>query len=123
VLLSKNDVMAIDMIPTPMKLLHPAEVIGFSSLVSWRPSRMEYFGDDTGLAYDMMNCCGGSWMSYRGTESMVLTVYSNYMACRKCYKLDLVSKAQSNSKPTIPLLSIPSSTWDLRVISINQNTC
>ena len=57
---------------------------------------MEYFGDETWLAYNMMNCCGGSWVSYRGTESMLVTVNSKLMACRKRYEIDLVSKAQSN---------------------------
>jgi hypothetical protein len=51
---------------------------------------MEYFGDDTGMAYEMMNCCGGSWMSYRVTEHMLLTAYMKYMACRKCSSLDTI---------------------------------
>ena len=71
-----------------MKLAHLVEVLGFSMLVYWSyASRIEYFSDDTRLAYDMMNCCGGSWMSYRGTKNMMLTVYNDMMACRKCYEI------------------------------------
>ena len=73
-----------------MKLAHLVEVLGFSMLIYWSySSRIEYFSDDTQLAYDMMNCCGGgSRLSYHdGTENMVLTVYNNMMACRKCYEI------------------------------------
>ena len=80
---------------------------------------MEYFGDETWMAFDVMNCRGGSWVSYRGTESMLVTVNSKLMACWKRCKIDFVSRAQSNMKSAIPLLSIPPSTWDLRVISTN----
>ena len=82
---------------------------------------MEYFGDETWMAFDMMNCCSGSWISYRGTESMLVTVNSKLMACRKSYEIYFVSRDQSNMKSVIPLLSIPPSTWDLRVISTNKN--